>query len=115
MKHTAQIFKALADETRLRIMLLLQEHGELCVCDLTEALGIPQSTVSRHLASLRRAGLVADRRQGVWMYYRAAGRKSLAAALLAALHSHGAALRQAQADRRRCATYLQKKTADACG
>lgn len=69
MKKTAQTFKALADETRLRILALLLE-GELCVCDLMAILDLPQSTVSRHLAYLRNAGLVEDRRQGVWMFYR---------------------------------------------
>ena len=69
MKKLAQTFKALADETRLRILALLT-HGELCVCDLMAVLQLPQSTVSRHLAYLRNAGLVDDRRQGVWMYYR---------------------------------------------
>ncbi|MFN2369478.1 MAG: ArsR/SmtB family transcription factor, partial [Desulfurivibrionaceae bacterium] len=65
----AHIFKALSDETRLRILALLGS-GELCVCDLMEALELPQSTVSRHLAYLRHAGLVADQRRGVWMFYR---------------------------------------------
>lgn len=69
MKKTAQLFKALSDETRLRILALLGS-GELCVCDLVAILELPQSTVSRHLAYLRNAGLVIDRRQGVWMYYR---------------------------------------------
>ncbi|BCR03698.1 transcriptional regulator [Desulfuromonas versatilis] len=63
------MFKALSDETRLRILALLSA-GELCVCDLVSILELPQSTVSRHLAYLRNAGLVSDRRQGVWMYYR---------------------------------------------
>jgi ArsR family transcriptional regulator len=70
MKTTAQIFKALGDETRLRIMALLVSGQELCVCDIMEALDLPQSTVSRHLSYLRNAGLVNDRRQGVWMYYK---------------------------------------------
>ena len=69
MKTTAQIFKALGDETRLRIMALLLGGQELCVCDLMAALDLPQSTVSRHLSYLRNAGLVDDRRQGIWMYY----------------------------------------------
>lgn len=69
MKKTAQTFKALADETRLRILALLTD-GELCVCDLMAILDLPQSTVSRHLAYLRNAGWVEDRRQGIWMYYR---------------------------------------------
>ena len=70
MKATAQIFKALGDETRLRIMALLVSARELCVCDIMAALNLPQSTVSRHLSYLRNAGLVVDRRQGIWMYYR---------------------------------------------
>ena len=69
MKNEAGIFKALADETRLRILLLLLD-GELCVCELISALELPQSTVSRHLAYLKRTGWVCDRKQGVWMYYR---------------------------------------------
>ncbi len=68
MKCEARLFKAVSDETRLRILALLLE-GELCVCELMAILALPQSTVSRHLAYLRNAGLVSDRRQGVWMYY----------------------------------------------
>ena len=70
MKHLAQTFKALADPTRLRIVLLLQSEGELCVCDLMAVLGLPQSTVSRHLSYLRRSCWIDGRRQGVWMYYK---------------------------------------------
>lgn len=65
-----QVLRALADETRLRCLLLMQQEGELCVCELTHALGIIQPKVSRHLATLRQAGIVADRRQGQWIYYR---------------------------------------------
>ena len=68
MPETVQLFKALADETRLRILNLVA-HRELCVCHLVEALGLGQSRVSRHLAHLRNAGLVSDRREGAWMYY----------------------------------------------
>ncbi len=68
MLRTVQLFKALADETRLRILNLLA-HGELCVCEIEQALGIGQSKASRHLAYLRNAGLVTDRREGPWMYY----------------------------------------------
>lgn len=69
MKNLAQMFKALSDQTRLRILALLTQ-GELCVCDLMAVLQLPQSTVSRHLAYLRNTGLVSDRREGIWMYYR---------------------------------------------
>lgn len=68
MERTAGILKALADPTRLRILSLLR-HGELCVCDLMEALQIPQSTISRHLATLKNAGWVKARRSGKWMHY----------------------------------------------
>jgi ArsR family transcriptional regulator len=63
------LFKALADETRLRILGLLLT-GEVCVCDIHESLKIPQSKASRHLAYLRRSGLVATRRSGLWIHYR---------------------------------------------
>lgn len=64
------LFRALGDPTRLRALLLLEHNGELCVCELTHALAISQPKVSRHLAILRDAGIVADRRLGHWVYYR---------------------------------------------
>ena len=64
-------FKALADATRLRILGLLLT-GEVCVCHIHESLKIPQSKASRHLAYLRRAGLVETRREGLWVHYRMA-------------------------------------------
>lgn len=63
-------FQALSDETRLRCMTLLAGYEELCVCELTFALGVVQPKISRHLAVLREQGLVSDRRQGLWVYYR---------------------------------------------
>ena len=63
-----QVFKALADATRLRILALLGGN-EVCVCHIHDSLRLPQPTVSRHLAYLRRAGLVDTRRDGVWMHY----------------------------------------------
>src|SRR5258707_12433458 len=65
------VFKALADATRLRILGLLLT-GEVCVCHIHESLKIPQPKASRHLAYLRRAGLVEARRDGLWMHYRMA-------------------------------------------
>ena len=65
------VFKALADKTRLRILALLG-NNEVCVCHIHDSLGVPQPTVSRHLAYLRRAGLVDVRRDGVWMHYQVA-------------------------------------------
>lgn len=68
MEKLAQFFKALSDETRLRIVYLLT-HGELCVCDLMEVLGEPQSKISRHLAYLKHSGITESKRRGVWMHY----------------------------------------------
>lgn len=62
-------FKALADQTRLRILALLGDN-EVCVCHIHDSLALPQPTVSRHLGYLRRSGLVTARRDGVWMHYR---------------------------------------------
>jgi ArsR family transcriptional regulator len=62
------LFKALADKTRLRILALLGKN-EVCVCHIHDSLGVPQPTISRHLAYLRKSGLVATRRDGVWMHY----------------------------------------------
>ncbi|MCW8904880.1 metalloregulator ArsR/SmtB family transcription factor [Sedimenticola sp.] len=64
------LFKALSDRTRLRCIALLSRHDELCVCELTEALDLPQPKISHHLAALRRAGLVIDRKEGLWIHYR---------------------------------------------
>ncbi|WP_137887128.1 metalloregulator ArsR/SmtB family transcription factor [Pseudomonas sp. 2FE] len=64
------VFKCLADETRVRMTLLIAREQELCVCELTCALDESQPKVSRHLAQLRNCGMLADRRQGQWVYYR---------------------------------------------
>ncbi len=69
MRNVANIMKSLEDETRLRIMALLLEAGELCVCDFMAVLQLPQSTVSRHLSHLKNAGWLSDRRAGVWIHY----------------------------------------------
>jgi len=62
------MFRAFSDRTRLRILYMLR-GGELCVCDIVDVLGVPQPKASRHLAYLRKAGLVIARRQGLWSYY----------------------------------------------
>ena len=69
MKELAGMFKALSDETRLEILFLLFEYGELCVCDVEGILEITQSKSSRHLRYLLNSGLVENRRNAVWMYY----------------------------------------------
>lgn len=85
-----EVYKALADETRLRILALLRD-GEVCVCHIHGGLRMPQPTVSRHLAYLRKSGLVEARRDGVWMHYRLAVPSSpvVAHVLDAALHALG--------------------------
>jgi DNA-binding transcriptional ArsR family regulator len=66
--HTARLFKALGHPGRLRILAMLR-HGELCVCQITAVLDLAPSTVSAHLAELRRAGLVTERKDGRWVHY----------------------------------------------
>jgi ArsR family transcriptional regulator, arsenate/arsenite/antimonite-responsive transcriptional repressor len=64
------LFKCLADETRVRLVLLIEREQELCVCELMCAIDESQPKISRHLALLRSSGILADRRQGQWVYYR---------------------------------------------
>lgn len=79
MRLFLNITKALADENRLRTLLALQT-GELCVCQITELLGLAMSTVSKHLSILYQAGLVEARKEGRWMYYSLAGKTAPAPA-----------------------------------
>jgi ArsR family transcriptional regulator len=72
MRTLASIFKALSDETRLQMLGLLLRKGELCVCDFVEVLAVTQSKASRHLRYLVNAGLLQDRRAGIWVYFRIA-------------------------------------------
>ena len=65
------MFRAFSDRTRLRVLHLLRE-GELCVCDIVRVLELPQPKISRHLAYLRKAGLVTARKEGLWMHYQLA-------------------------------------------
>jgi ArsR family transcriptional regulator len=68
LERLAALHKALSDETRLRIMNVLLELGELCVCDLEAGLDITQSRASRHLGILKQSGVLAVRRDGIWIY-----------------------------------------------
>ena len=68
--QTQTFTKALADQTRLRLLVLLVDKTELCVCEFTQALELSQPKISRHLAILREANLLQDRRAGLWIYYR---------------------------------------------
>jgi len=110
MNHLALTIKALSDPIRLRMVLLLQAEGELCVCDLMAVLNLPQSTVSRHLAYLKRSCWVDTRRQGVWMYY-TLSRESciICRELLRILKQHTGSLPEVTADRNAFAAYLKEK------
>jgi len=113
MKHLAQTLKALSDPIRLRIILLLLAEGELCVCDLMGVLKLPQSTVSRHLAYLKRSCWVDIRRDGVWMYY-TLSRESCAICkeLLLILKQYAGDLPEAVVDSRTLAALRTDKPAD---
>src|SRR5215831_3972374 len=75
LKDIDQVFKALADPTRVRIVGLLLA-GDVCVCHIHETLGVPQSKASRHLAYLRRTGLVEGKKRGLWVYYQLAPKRA---------------------------------------
>ena len=81
----ARVFKALGDPARLRLLSMIASRsgGEICVCELTPAFDLSQSTVSHHLKTLREAGLIDSERRGTWVYYRLLpeGTDRLAAAL----------------------------------
>jgi ArsR family transcriptional regulator len=106
LAHMEGLFKALADSTRLRILGLLLT-GEVCVCHIHESLNVPQPTASRHLAYLRRAGLVETRREGLWVHYRlAASVDPVIGTITAAVRHALTHVNDVQHDARR----LQKKT-----
>lgn len=115
MKHLAQTLKALSDTIRLRIVLLLQAHGELCVCDLMAVLGLPQSTVSRHLAYLKRSCWVDTRREGVWMYYSLSNESCvICRELLQILNKHATSLPEAASDRVMLTAHLKTRNYQSC-
>ena len=101
------VLGALADATRLRILALLAQ-GEVCVCDIHDSLQIPQPRASRHLAYLRRRGLVLGRRQGLWIYYRVGRPRNPALAVLIEALIHEAARGRAA---RRDAERLRRRIA----
>ncbi|HEX8961095.1 MAG TPA: metalloregulator ArsR/SmtB family transcription factor [Geobacteraceae bacterium] len=106
MENIASLFQSLDDETRLRILALLLEEGELCVCDLMAVLQLPQSTVSRHLSLLKSAGWLKDRREGVWCLYSiATGLGPVQQFLLPVLRSFLPATEAAKADAERLAEF----------
>jgi ArsR family transcriptional regulator len=113
MKHLAQTIKALSDPIRIRIILLLQAEGELCVCDLMAVLGLPQSTVSRHLAYLKRSCWVDTRRDGVWMHYTLCKEScAICKEMLQTLAQHASNLPEAVSDRSALAALRNKMITD---
>jgi ArsR family transcriptional regulator len=102
------LFKALADSTRLRILGLLLD-GEICVCHIHESLGLPQPKISRHLAYLRRTGLVETRRDGLWVHYRLAHMDDPVMQALADAVAHAIGhLASGAKDRRRLAQRVER-------
>lgn len=99
-----ELIQAFAEPTRLRLLALLA-RGETCVCDLTGALRIPQPTASRHLAHLRRAGLVTVRKQGLWAWYSLApARGDVHQKLIECVEACAREVSEIEADLRRCET-----------
>ena len=114
MQSEIQLFKALSDGTRLRMLLLLLENDELCVCDIMESLQIPQSTASRHLALLRNVGLVEGERRGTWMYYQLVEDQNLGSAILTGLRDNCSTLEIAVEDLDRCMKFIATKNVSPC-
>lgn len=113
MEDIAQIYKALSEQMRLRILMLLT-HGELCVCDIMAVLEEPQSKVSRHVAYLKNSGLVKGKRVGTWMhYFLKEPLEGLAAAHIEFLKKELSRLDWAKADEEKMRKVQQKKTCEA--
>lgn len=109
MKNITDLFKAMAHQTRLRILCLLFD-GEVCVCKIMEILDLPQSTASRHLAILKNADLVVDRREGPWVHYSLAKEHSaITDQLLEVLEEHLPHTTEGAKDRQVLSNILKKK------
>jgi len=116
MKKAAAFFKVLADEARLNMLWLLLNHRELCVCDFMTVLEVTQSKASRHLRALFNAGLVADRRAGLWIYYSLQpAADDFARAFLEALRSNLASRQGAIELLKKLDTWLEQKDQKSCG
>ncbi len=116
LETTAELLRVLGNETRLRILAALA-GGELCVCELVDALGRPHYAVSRDLAALQKVGLVRERREGSWVYHslvpgRSSG--SLPGGLLRLLQQELATATEARADRERLAGRLALREGKRC-
>ena len=110
-----QLFGLLSDATRLRALMLIRAEGELCVCELTFALGESQPKISRHLALMREAGLVEARREGTWMFYRMhTGLPGWADRMITAAHEQLAGLDGFARDLHRLGTMRDRPVSQAC-
>ncbi len=113
MEQLAQLYKALSEETRIRIMLLLM-RGELCVCDIQAVLDEPQSKISRHLAYLKHSGLLSSKRVGVWMHYLVKeSADETCKAQLAFMKEQLSKLPQYRADRKKLLVFQERKGCEA--
>jgi ArsR family transcriptional regulator len=110
MDDLVKIFKALSDETRLRIIKLL-EKGELCVCDIVAALDMVQPKVSFHLSTLKEAGFIKDRKQGKWTHY-SLNEKDLFRRMLLLSACERMQDNTISGDRNRLVAFLKSKDAD---
>lgn len=115
MRSFMKITKALADESRVRVLLALRT-GELCVCQITELFGFAPSTMSKHLAILFEAGLVESRKEGRWMYYRLPGADASAQARQALRWVEGSlsGVAEIRRDVERMKRILREDPADLC-
>ncbi len=112
LSNNAQLFKALGDETRLRMVGLLM-GGELCVCDIMDVLALPQSTASRHLAYLKNSGWITVKRKGRWMYYRL--HESLTAnTLYYSIVEYVTSFPEVQIDKKTLSKHLKQKSKTNC-
>ena len=88
MKQLVKAFKALSDETRLKIYKLILDKPDICVCEIIGALKMTQTRISRNLATLKNAGLVEARRAGIWMHYTVSKDNDSAADITVAVNKH---------------------------
>ena len=115
MDDHAEVFQCLADSTRLRLLNVLMQTGEVCVCELVHALHLPQYGVSRHLQKLVGAGLLEARRQGKWIYYRINGKlEPYQRALLRAVAQLGSERKDFQKDLERASRRLELRRDGVC-
>lgn len=114
VKHLDALFRGFADPTRLRVLNILAA-GELCVCDIVEILGLPQPTISRHLAYLRRCGLVEATREWKYAHYRlTATHHAVQANLIDCVRSCFVGIQLLDEERRAAAARVQERQASPC-